>query len=59
LNSYLDVKENDEDAVDFAFHLSPFSVSVSLNFPCTAHAFFPERLFNNCQGLRRNFSFEI
>jgi hypothetical protein len=33
-------------------HVSPFSGSVSLNFPCTAHAFFPERLSNHCQGLR-------
>jgi hypothetical protein len=28
--------------------LSPFSVSVSLDFPCTAHAFLPERLSNRC-----------
>jgi hypothetical protein len=37
-------------------HLSPFSVSVSLGFHCTSHAFFPERLSNHCQGLRRTFS---
>jgi hypothetical protein len=38
--------------LDFAFSpVSPFSVSVSLDFACTAHAFFPERLFNHCQGL--------
>jgi hypothetical protein len=29
---------------------------VSLDFPCTAHAFFPERLSNHCQGLCRTFS---
>jgi hypothetical protein len=33
-------------------HLSPFSVSVSLDLPCMPHAFFPERLSNHCQGLR-------
>jgi hypothetical protein len=33
-----------------------FSVSVSLGFPCTAHAFFPERVSNHCQGLRRTFT---
>jgi hypothetical protein len=38
------------------FHMSRlFSVSVSLDFQCTAHAFFPECLSNQCQGLRRNF----
>jgi hypothetical protein len=37
-----DLKENDEHALDFALHLSsPFSVSVCLDFPCAAHAFFP------------------
>jgi hypothetical protein len=36
--------------------VSPFLVTVSLDFPCTAHAFFPERLSNHCQGIRRNFS---
>jgi hypothetical protein len=25
--------------------------SVSLDFPCTAHAFFPERLSNHCQNV--------
>jgi hypothetical protein len=33
----------------FAF----FSVSVSLDFPCMAHAFFTERLSKLCQGVRR------
>jgi hypothetical protein len=32
------------------------SVSMSLNFPCTAHAFFPEGLCNHCQGLPPTFS---
>jgi hypothetical protein len=36
--------------------VSPFSVSVSLYFPCTACAFFPERLSNHCHGLHRTFS---
>jgi hypothetical protein len=31
---------------------------VSLDLPCTAHAFFPERLSNHCQGRRRT-NFEI
>jgi hypothetical protein len=35
--------------------VSSFSVSVSLDFPWTAHAFFAERLFNNYQRLRRTF----
>jgi hypothetical protein len=33
-----------------------FLASVSSDFPCTAHAFFPERLSNHCQGVRRTFS---
>jgi hypothetical protein len=36
--------------------VSPFSVSVSLSFPCTAHALFHERLSNHCQRLRHTFS---
>jgi hypothetical protein len=40
--------------------VSPFSVSVTFDapfkYPCTAYAFFPERLSNHCQGLRRNLS---
>jgi hypothetical protein len=35
--------------------VSPFSVSVSLAFQCAAPAFFPERLSNHCQVLRRTF----
>jgi hypothetical protein len=30
--------------------VSHFSASVSLDFPCTPHAFFPELLSNYCQG---------
>jgi hypothetical protein len=42
MNNPLDVKENDEYALDCALHRSHlFSVSVSLDFPCTTHAFFP------------------
>jgi hypothetical protein len=33
--------------------VSLFSVSVSSDFPCTANAFFPGRLSNHCQRLRR------
>jgi hypothetical protein len=35
--------------------VSPFSVSVSLDSPCTAHAFFPYSSSNHCQGLCRTF----
>jgi hypothetical protein len=46
VNNPLDVKENDEHALDVAVHLSRlFPVLNSLKFPCTAHAFFPERLW--------------
>jgi hypothetical protein len=56
-NNTPDVKENDENVLDFcSSSVSPLSVSVSFNFPCTAHAFFPERLSNHFQGLRRTFS---
>jgi hypothetical protein len=52
-NNPFDVKANDEHAVDFAFRLFRlFSVSVSLDFPCTAHAFFTERLSKSFSGLR-------
>jgi hypothetical protein len=33
----------------------PSSVSVSLDFPCTAHAILPERLSNHSQGLHCTF----
>jgi hypothetical protein len=44
-----DFNENDEHALDFALNL--FSASVSLDFPCTVHAFLPKRLSNRCQSL--------
>jgi hypothetical protein len=53
-----DVKQNDEYALAFALHLSPFSVSVSLDFPCTPHAYFSERLFYHYLGLRRTSSLD-
>jgi hypothetical protein len=36
--------------------VSPFLVLVNLDFPCTAHAFFPECLSNHCHGLCHIFS---
>jgi hypothetical protein len=36
--------------------VSPFTVSVNLNFLSTAYAFFPERLSNHCHGVRCAFS---
>jgi hypothetical protein len=52
INNPFAFKENDEHTLDFAFSpVSPFSVSVSLDFACAAHAIFPERLSNHCQGL--------
>jgi hypothetical protein len=57
VNSPLGLEENNEHALDSVLHLSRlFSVSVSLNFPSTAHAFITERLFKQFQGLRRTFS---
>jgi hypothetical protein len=45
VHNVLDVKENYEHALDFALHLPRFfSVSSSLDFPCTVSAFFPERI---------------
>jgi hypothetical protein len=39
--------------------VSPFSLRPASSIPfkhlCTAHAFFPERLSNHCQGLHRTF----
>jgi hypothetical protein len=55
VNNPLDVKEI-EHALDFALHLSPFSVSFCLDFPTGNSCFLLERLSNNCQGLRRTFS---
>jgi hypothetical protein len=36
--------------------VSLFLISVSLDFPCTAHAFFSERLSHHCQSLCCTFS---
>jgi hypothetical protein len=55
VNNSRDVEGNDEHALDLS-SFSPFSVSVSMDFPCTPHAFFRERLSDHCQGLRRTFS---
>jgi hypothetical protein len=57
INNPLDVKENDEHALDFALQLLRIflvcpELSMQFKHSCTAHAFFPERLSNNCQGLR-------
>jgi hypothetical protein len=44
-NNTLNIKENNERALDFALYLSRLLlVSVSSDFPCTAQAFLPERL---------------
>jgi putative salt-induced outer membrane protein YdiY len=57
VNNPLGVKENYEHALEFALYLSRFlSVSVSLDFPCTAQAFFLDHFSNHCQGLRHTFS---
>jgi hypothetical protein len=66
-NNPLDVKENDDHALDFTFHLyhlfslCEFGLSVYGScflppFPCMVHAFLPEHLSNHCQGLRRTSS---
>jgi hypothetical protein len=56
-NHSLEVKENYEHALGFALHPPQLlSVSVSLDLPSVAHAFFPERSFNQCQGLYATFS---
>jgi hypothetical protein len=48
VNDPLDVKKDYEYALDFfSSAVSPFSVSVSFDFLCTAHAFFPEFLSNH------------
>jgi hypothetical protein len=57
MNNPLKVKENGEHSLDFALHLSRFfglgEFGHAIQTPCTAHAFFPERLSNHCLGLRR------
>jgi hypothetical protein len=56
-NNPLDVKENDEHALDFALHLSRLlSFPASFDFPCTGHAFFPKHLSNHCQSPSPTFS---
>lgn len=60
-NNPLNVKENYEHVRDFALHLSRPSRfrwvwNSASRHPCTAHAFFPERLPNRYQGLRHNCS---
>jgi hypothetical protein len=53
VNNSLDIKENEEHALDFTLHLSClFSISVSLDFPCMAHAL----LSNHYRGLHHTFS---
>jgi hypothetical protein len=49
VNNPPDDKESDEHALGFAFQLSPLFVSVSLDFLCMAHAFFPKCLSNLCR----------
>jgi hypothetical protein len=52
-------KKRDEHALDFALYLSLFlggGVAVSLDFPCMARTFFPERLSSHYQGLLCTFS---
>jgi hypothetical protein len=48
VNTPLDVEGNDEHAPYFFFSTisPPFSVSMRLDFQCTAHALFPKRLSN-------------
>jgi hypothetical protein len=50
-------QRNDEH-LTLLFAYLAVSVSVNIDFPCTAHVFFPERLSSHYQGLLRN-SFEI
>jgi hypothetical protein len=50
VRNLLDVKLNDEHDFGFALRLSRFKVPVSLDLACKAHAFFPERLSDHCQG---------
>jgi hypothetical protein len=60
VNNPLDVKENDEHALDFALHLSPFSACPELSMPfkhqCMVQVLFSEHLFNHWQGLCHTFS---
>jgi hypothetical protein len=57
VTNLLDVKENYEHSFDFALYLSRLFRSRRVwTLPCTAHAFFPERLSNHCQVVRRTSS---
>lgn len=52
LLTFFDAKESGEHALNFGLYLSLlFLVSVSLEFPRTAHAFFPERKSNKKSAL--------
>jgi hypothetical protein len=52
VNSPLDVRENYEHALDLVLYLPRifFLISVTLEFSCTAHTFFPEGESNHCQS---------
>jgi hypothetical protein len=52
----LDIEKMMSMLLTVLFTFLAFSVSESLDFPCTAHIFLPERLSNDCQGLRLTFS---
>jgi hypothetical protein len=54
----LDVNEMMSMLLTLLFAYLAFSVSVNIDFPCTAHIFFPEHLSSHYQGLLRTF-FEI
>jgi hypothetical protein len=60
VNTALHVKETVEHALDFTLHLSRLlpvfhESTTPRKRPCTAHAFFHERLSNHCQSLHRTF----
>jgi hypothetical protein len=56
VNKPLDMKENDEHALDFALHPTRLFLSRWVwTFPLGAHSFFHERLCNHFQGLRLTF----
>jgi hypothetical protein len=61
VNSPLDVKQNDEHAIDFTLHLSHRSQSQRIWILLFRHlymteAFFPEHLSDQCQGRHHTFS---
>jgi hypothetical protein len=58
VNNPLDVNENDEHALDFAFHMSRLSQSQSVwtSHLCMTNTFFSESLSNHGQGFCRTFS---